>query len=439
MASRDSPQTPPNTLSTTPTMPSLNLIILSCLLVASLYMVFTWHSAESALSRAWVPPPEIDLFVQRIKSNDSELVSYASALITRTPLHTSGRHILDADHSPVKLASVNWYGGSDELFVPSGLDIQHRSVIAGTIRKLGFNSVRLPYSDEMVVTNPLIPPNLLAANPDLVNLRALDVFEAVVKALTDEGLAVVVNNHITHATWCCGANPCDGLWYNTHLPASACRIRQSESQWVNNWVTVMRPHVDNPLVIGADLRNEVRALWGTMSWERWARAAERAGNRLLGIRPDWLIVVGGLGSQNFLDGVRDRPIELVVPGRVVYSSHVYSWSGWGSREGRYAKRPYASFVKSMRENWAYLVEEDIAPVWVGEIGAPAQPGEGDARYWEHLMRFLKKIDADFAYWAINPRKPKGGEDETYSLVEDDWETPVLDYRMKDMLELMKKD
>ncbi|KFY19977.1 hypothetical protein V493_07779, partial [Pseudogymnoascus sp. VKM F-4281 (FW-2241)] len=113
------------------------------------------------------------------------------------------------------------------------------------------------------------------------------------------------------------------------------------------------------------------------------------------------------------------------------------WSGWGSREGRYAQRPYASFVKSMRENWAYLVEEDIAPVWVGELGAPRDPGEGDARYWEHLMMFLKKIDASFAYWAINPRKPKDGEDETYSLVGDDWETPVLDYRMKDMLELMK--
>ncbi|KFY03078.1 hypothetical protein O988_01716 [Pseudogymnoascus sp. VKM F-3808] len=248
-------------------------------MVASLYMIFSWHSAESALSNAWIPPPEIDLFVQRIKGNDSELASYASALITRTPLRTSGRHILDADDNPVRLASVNWYGGSDELFVPSGLDIKHRSTIAATIRKLGFNSVRLPYSDEMVVTNPLIPPHLLAANRDLLDLRALDVFEAVVDALTKEGLAVIVNNHITHATWCCGANPCDGLWYNMHLPASACRIRQSESGWIDNWVTVMTPHIDNPLVIGADLRNEVRALWGTMSWERGIGVAELSGWR----------------------------------------------------------------------------------------------------------------------------------------------------------------
>jgi aryl-phospho-beta-D-glucosidase BglC (GH1 family) len=290
----------------------------------------------------------------------------------------------------------------------------------------------------MVMSNPLITPALLAANADLVGMRALEVYEAVINSLTDAGLAVIVNNHITHSTWCCGANPCDGLWYNDHLPLSACRIHQTEEQWLENWLTIMSPHVKNPLVIGADLRNEVRALWGTMSWDTWATAAERAGNMLLRIRPDWLIIVGGMGSQNFLDGVKNRPVELEIPDRVVYSSHVYSWSGWGSREGRYAKRPYASFVKSMRENWAYLVEGDIAPVWVGEFGSPNTPGHGDAHYWKNLMRFLKKIDADFAYWAINPRKPKGAEAESYSLVEDDWQTLVLDYRMKDMLELMKR-
>lgn len=415
----------------------LIVLILSCLLTGSGFFAFMWHKDEVALSKVWVPDPETDLFLERLKASDSELESFASTLIANTPLRASGRHILDAKNQRVKLASVNWYGASDELFIPSGLDVQHRDVIAQTIRKLGFNSVRLPYADEMVMTNPEILPHLLAANADLVGLRALDIFEAVVKSLTDAGLAVIVNNHITHSTWCCGADPCDGLWYNDYLPQSLCRIRQSEEQWMDHWLQIMTPHVNNPLVIGADLRNEVRALWGTLTWDHWASAAERAGNTLLRLRPDWLIIVGGLGSQNFLDGVRNRPVRLLLPDRVVYSSHIYSWSGWGSREGRYAKRSYASFVKSMRENWAYLLEENIAPVWVGEFGSPHIPAEGDAHYWKNLMRFLKAIDADFAYWAVNPRKPKDAAEETYSLVGDDWQTLVLDYRMKDMLELMK--
>jgi endoglucanase len=413
----------------------LILAFLSLALTGSGILTFLFHRDQSALSKPWVPDPETDLFSQRLLSSDVE--SYASSLLTNHPLRASGRHVLDGANKRFKLASINWYGASDELFIPGGLDVQHRDVIAQTIRRLGFNSVRLPYADEMVLMNPKIPPHLLAANADLVGLRALDIFAAVVNTLTDAGIAVIINNHITHSTWCCGADPCDGLWYNDHLPQPICRVQQSEDQWIQNWEIIMTPHINNPLVIGADLRNEVRSLWGTLPWDRWASAAERAGNMLLSMNSNWLIVVGGLGSQNFLDGVRNRPVILDVPNRLIYSSHVYSWSGWGSREGRYAKRSYASFVRSMRENWAYLLEENIAPVWVGEFGSPHQPGEGDAHYWKNLMRFLKAVDADFGYWAINPRKPKDEEEETYSLVEDDWQTLILDYRMKDMLDLMK--
>jgi aryl-phospho-beta-D-glucosidase BglC (GH1 family) len=96
----------------------------------------------------------------------------------------------------------------------------------------------------------------------------------------------------------------------------------------------------------------------------------------------------------------------------------------------------------MVENWGYLLEEDIAPVWVGEFGAARAPvGEGDVNYWGNLMRYLEEVKGDggmgFAYWALNPRKPHGGEDETYGLVRDDWEGVVWDYRMRDMRALME--
>ncbi|KAI1172514.1 endoglucanase E1 [Nemania sp. FL0916] len=399
-------------------------------LVVGGFVSYVWK-AEAALRRPWIPDAGADLFSQRPLPafiEDSSITTYTM------PLRTKGRDIVDATGRRLKLASVNWYGGSDELFIPGGLDKQHRSVIAASIRKLGFNSVRLPYSDEMVMTNPHIHKHL-GQNPDLVGQRALDIFAAVVEALTDAGLAVIVNDHITTAAWCCGADPCDAAWSNDFL-GPLCRVSQSEEDWIRNWETVMGRFADNPYVIGADLRNEVRGVWGTMPWGRWAAAAEKCGNRLLKMNRDWLIVVEGTESGNDLRGVRTRPVVLDVADRVVYSSHVYGWSGWGSREGRYAKRSYASFIQAMRKHWAYLVEEDIAPVWVGEFGAPHHPGEGDANYWSNLLRYLKRIDADFGYWAINPRKPHDNEKETYSLVEDDWVTPVLDYRMRDMTELM---
>lgn len=408
------------------------ILILGALILGGGFFHYMWK-AEAALSVPWIPDPGSRLFAQRplpAPIPDTFITSYS------LPLRTKGRDIVDTNGRRFKLSSVNWYGASDELFIPGGLDVQHRSVIATTIRMLGFNSVRLPYSDEMVMTNPHILPHLLTANPDLIGMRALDILEEVVRAMTDVGIAVIVNNHITSAQWCCGADPCDAGWANDHL-GPICKVKQSEEEWIQHWEEVMGRFIDNPYVIGADLRNEVRGLWGTQTWEKWAAAAEKCGNRLLAMNPDWLIVVGGTESGNDLTGVSRRPVRLDVDRRVVYSAHVYSWSGWGSREGRYSKREYPSFVQAMRNNWAYLVEQNLDPVWVGEFGAPHHPGMGDANYWQNLMRYLKAIDADFGYWAINPRKPKNNERESYSLVEDDWITPVLDYRMRDMTDLMR--
>lgn len=351
------------------------------------------------------------------------------------PLRTSGRYIMDANSHRIKLKTVNWYGASDIFFSPMGLNIRHRNQIAALIRHMGFNSVRLPYSDELVVKNPVVEGSLLTANPDLIGLDALSVYAAVVESLTQAGIAVIPNNHITQATWCCGTHwddTCDAFVSNDWYPW--CRVKQTEADWLDHWETVMRPHISNTLVIGADLRNEVRGVWGTMPWSRWAAAAEKATERLLAINPNWLIFVEGIGSANLLEGVAKRPIDAPVPNRIVYSAHVYSWSGWGAA-WPYSKRPYDAFEKDMHKNWAYLLEDNTAPVWVGEMGAPGNPSEGDYNYWSHLVQYLKAVDADWGYWALNPRKPKDNEWESYGLVRDDWRTVRWDYRMNDLMRL----
>ncbi|KAL9120992.1 MAG: hypothetical protein Q9187_002456 [Circinaria calcarea] len=95
----------------------------------------------------------------------------------------------------------------------------------------------------------------------------------------------------------------------------------------------------------------------------------------------------------------------------------------------FSKRPYPSFVKTVQKNWGYILEKQIAQVWVGEFGAPDTPDVGD-RYWPNLMRYLEEMDADVGYWAINPRKPRLNKQKHYSLVQDDWDTVLDDYRLR---------
>lgn len=316
---------------------------------------------------------------------------------------------------------------------------------------MGFNSVRFPYSDQMVIENPIIPLEAISANLDLLDgfdleqgdggrgnndlkgPRALDVFKACVDAMTDAGLAVIPNNHVTNAAWCDGFNLCDSSWRNDQL--MVCKIKQTTEDWIDHWKTIMRPHIDNPLVIGADLRNEPRGLWGTMTWRMLAASHEKASEALLQLNPNWLMFIEGVSSANDCSGARHRPIKLSIPDRVVYQSHVYAWSGWG-QFSPYHKRLYPSFALDMDRKWGYLLANNTAPVWVGEFGAPSAANEGDHNYWNNLMRYLRDTDADWGYWALNPRKPANNEEESYGLLEDDWKTVAEDWRMSDLRKLM---
>ena len=414
---------------------------LLALFLLTLLLFFEWHNTSSV-------PPDIEARLQRVILNNMEPGSRRSSSVS-PPLRTAGRYIIDTNGNRTKLASVNWYGASDVDFIPMGLDVRHRSEIATTIREMGFNSVRFPYSDQMVIQNPVIDPVNLGANLDLFDEheindsnghtdlsgpRALDVYKACVEAMTEAGLAVIVNNHITNAHWCDGKNICDSIWRNDQY-GPLCSIKQTTQSWINNWKTIMGPFVQNPLVIGADLRNEVRGFWGTINWDMWATAAEKASEALLEMQPNWLMVVEGISSANDCSGAKTRPIKLSIPNRVVYSSHVYKWSGWSSLIP-YGKRAYPSFARDMERNWGYLLREDIAPVWVGEVGISHKGDPSELNYWNHLVSYLHDVDADWGYWALNPRKPSQYGNETYGLLMDDWKTPIVDYRLEDLQKLM---
>jgi endoglucanase len=325
------------------------------------------------------------------------------------PLHTSGRYVMNAAGARVKLDGVNWYGADLNQFVPEGLEIQPLATIARNIRFLGFNVVRLPFSNQMVEQNPVVSAQYLKANPSLVGKTALQIFDATIDALAAAGLAVIIDDHTSTAQWCCNTADGNGLWWTAQYP---------ESSWIKDWQTMAARYSPGgvhpqPAVVGAELRNEIRnvngvgkAVWdGSGSKFDWASAATRGGNAVLAINPSWLIVVDGITFSLDLRGAATHPIVLNVPNRVVYAAHDYVYA---HHPGDYSS--FAKFEAHLTAWWGYLIGgAHPAPVWVNEFGTIATTSAdivsttpSTTGYWfSALMDYLKRGSFDWAVWPIN--------------------------------------
>jgi endoglucanase len=351
------------------------------------------------------------------------------------PLHTSGRYVVNAAGVRVKLAGVNWYGADQNQFVVEGLEVRPLPAIATTIRSLGFNVVRLPFSNQMVEQNPVVAAKYLKANPGLRGKTALQIFDATIDALVAAGLAVILDDHTSTAQWCCVTSDGNGLWWTAKYP---------ESSWITDWKTMVGRYSPGgahpqPAVVGAELRNEIRAVngvgkpvWdGSGSKFDWAGAATRGGNAVLAVNPSLLIVVDGINFALDLTGVAAHPIRLQVPNRVVYAAHDYIYAHHPADYSSYAK---IQSILALR--WGYVVGGATpAPVWVNEFGTLATTSSSivsttpsTTGYWfSALIDYLKRGDFDWAAWPINGtyaystrKKHTAGSNDPHGILAKNW-------------------
>lgn len=199
-------------------------------------------------------------------TNAAPTASAALADSWTAPLSTRGRYVVDAGGNRFNLKSANWHGaqgswsGSGDINdpashhdgekadqMPLGLDRAPIPRILAGFHELGINSIRLPFSNEMLHDQRPVPDASVAANPGLRGKTPLQVFDAVIAATTAEGFAVILNNHTITSRFCCGL---DG---NERWNTS-----QSTAQWENDWIALARRYKDDERVVGADLYNEVR-------------------------------------------------------------------------------------------------------------------------------------------------------------------------------------
>ena len=117
-----------------------------------------------------------------------ESLSLAASRLPELPLSTSGRYIVDASGSRYKLASANWFGAYDIHNVVDGLHKAPMQEISNAIAEMGFNSVRLPFSNEMLwIDQPVSSRIDFSLNPELLGLTPIEVFDRTIDSLGKAG------------------------------------------------------------------------------------------------------------------------------------------------------------------------------------------------------------------------------------------------------------
>jgi endoglucanase len=324
--------------------------------------------------------------------------------------HTNGNQILDAAGKPVRITGVNWFGFETD-YAPHGLWTRNYKDMMDQMKSLGFNTIRLPFATQMF--DPGAMPGTIdyGRNPDLRGLTPAQVMDKVVGYAGQIGLRILLDRHAVNAGY---LSP---LWYSNDYP---------QSRWISDWQMLAQRYQGNTTIIGADLHNEPHepACWGCGDPARdWRLAAETAGNAILAINPDWLIVVEGV--QTYRDqwywwggnlmGARDYPVRLNVPHHLIYSAHDYPASVFN--QPWFSDPSYPANLPGIWDAyWGYLHKGNTAPVLIGEFGTKLQTAS-DKQWYDAITSYLGAAGINFTFWSWNPNSVDTG-----GILKEDWQT-----------------
>ncbi|MBR1797838.1 MAG: cellulase family glycosylhydrolase [Clostridiales bacterium] len=322
-------------------------------------------------------------------------------------LHTSGGKIVDAQGREVRLTGINWFGYNTGTNIFDGCWSINMASGLKAIADHGFNLLRIPISSELILSwkNGQYPQANYNSytNPELNGKNSLQILDYAVAKCREYGIKIMFDIHSLDSN---GGGHMYEYWYNGTY---------SEDKWIESLTWLTAHYNGNDTVLAIDLKNEPHggATWdGSSAQNNWRRAATRAGNAILDINPNLLIVIEGIESYNGqyafwganLMGVRSYPVDFGSADRndqIVYSPHDYGpavyqqpWFHGGSFS---FNTLYNDYWHNM---WLYIKEENIAPILIGEWGGFMDGGAN--QQWMNLeARLINRYGLSYTFWCFN--------------------------------------
>ena len=136
-----------------------------------------------------------------------------------------------------------------------------------------------------------------------------------------------------------------------------------------------------------------------------------------------LIIVEGLHYANDLTAIKEHPLLLDTPNKLVYSAQAFA-----KEISKYTS--YAETAKDYDHAFGYIVKDTNAtyhaPLWLGEFGT-----NSTSNYWNFTNQYIKERNLSYAYWAFNG--DNNGTDETFGIVDKTWKYIRHPWKVLDLI------
>ncbi len=336
-------------------------------------------------------------------------------------------------------------------------------------------------------------------NPDFCHddgteMNSMEVFDVIMQKCKKYGIKAFIDVH-SPASHNSGHNY--NLWYY-EATADDCdnmaTIKEDNGlktgapvtweQWIESITWLAEKYANDDTLIAYDLKNEPhgkRGYTGTTcpanmaKWDdstdqnNWKYSAEECAKSILKVNPNALILIEGIEQYpkegytfdtpdvwepkteadkkwygawwgGNLRGVKDHPVDLGSDqwnAQIVYSPHDYGPSVYA--QTWFAKEFTTETLLDdyWRDTWAYINEDDIAPLLIGEWGGHMAGADELSQKNQHWMELLRDYMIDnhinHTFWCLNPNSGDTGgllnatfsewDDEKYALFEKSlWQT-----------------
>ncbi|XP_061340173.1 glycosyl hydrolase 5 family protein-like [Gastrolobium bilobum] len=314
------------------------------------------------------------LFLLLIIFISAPLASYSNAY----PLSTQGRWIIDdSTGERAKMVCGNWAGHLRPM-IPEGLDKRPLKELVGELVKHKFNCVRLTYAIYMwtrhgnhIVNDtfsnfdaPEVVDGIAKNNPSVLNMTHIQAFEAMVNELGAQNVKVLLDNHVSEPKWCCNDDDENGFFHDRHF---------DPQEWIQGLTLAAKHFANNHAVVAMSLRNELHG--PRQNQNDWYRYMSHGALSIHKANPKVLVVISGLNYDTEFQFLRSKPLKIDLGKKMVYETHLYSWSGTGTQKSKqiWTKQPLnricADSIRGLEYRAGFLTTgKNAVPLIFTELG-----------------------------------------------------------------------